>query len=85
MGRVLGAWEHGVLEALQGFADRFGHGDVDIIAGVVPFDGQAAVLAVRWVDGDGVILSERVKEVGGVVCGEELDTEVIYSKGEGSG
>ena len=85
MGRVLGVWGHGVLEALQGFADRVGHGDVDVIAGVVPFDGQAAVLAARWADGDEVILLERVKEVGGVVCGKELNTEVVYSEGEGGG
>ena len=44
MERVLGAWGHGVLEALQGFSDRVGHGDVDVISGVVTFDGQAAVL-----------------------------------------
>ena len=37
--RVLGAWGHGVLEALQGFADRVGHGYVNVISGVVPFDG----------------------------------------------
>ena len=52
VGRVLGVWGNGVLQALQVFADRVGHGDIDIIAGVVPFDGQAAVLAARWVDGD---------------------------------
>ena len=52
VGRVLGARGHGVMEALQGFVDRVGHGDVDIISGVVPFDGQAAVLAARWVDSD---------------------------------
>ena len=52
VGRVLGARGHGVLEALQGFADRVSHGYVDVISGVVPFDGQAAVLAARWVDGD---------------------------------
>ena len=55
MGRVLGAWGHGVLQALQGFTNRVGHGDVVVIAGVVPFYGQAAVLAARWIDGDGVI------------------------------
>ena len=59
-----------MLEALQGFADRVGHGDIDVIAGVFPFDGQATVLAARWVDGDGVIIPERVKEVGGVVSGK---------------
>ena len=52
MGRVLGARGHGVLEVLQGFADRVVHGDVDVIAGVVPFDGQAAVLAAGWVGSD---------------------------------
>ena len=52
MGRVLGERGHGVLEELQGFAEIFGHGDVNVIAGVVPFDCQAAVLAARWVDGD---------------------------------
>ena len=83
--RVLGAWGHGVLEALQGFADRVGNGDVNIISGVVPFDGQAALLSARWADGDGIILPERVEEVGGVVGGEELDTEVVYSKGGGGG
>ena len=37
------------------------------------------------VDCDGVIFSELVEEVGGVACGEELDTEVFYIKGESSG
>ena len=41
-----------MLEAIQGFADSVGHGDVDVIAGVVPVDWQATVLAARWVDGD---------------------------------
>ena len=55
VGRVLGERGLGVLEALQGFADGVGHGDVDVISRVVPFDGKPAVLAARWVDGDGVI------------------------------
>ena len=85
VGRVLGARGNGMLEALQGFMDRVGHGYVDVIARVVPFDGKPAVLAARWVDGDGLILLERIEEVGGVVGGEELDTEVIYIEGEGGG
>ena len=52
MGRVLGARGRGVLEVFHGFVDRFGHGDVDVISGVIPLDGQAAVLAARWVDSD---------------------------------
>ena len=52
MGRVLGSCGRGVLELLQGFADSVGHGDVDVISGVVSFDCQAAVLASGWVDGD---------------------------------
>ena len=28
---------------------------------------------------------ERIEEVGGVVGGEEIDSKVVYSKGEGSG
>ena len=83
VGRVMGACRHRVLEALQGFLERVGHGDVNSISRVVPFDGKPAVLPDRWVDGDGLILLERVKEVGGVVCSEELHTEVIYSEGEG--
>ena len=39
VGIVLGDWVHGVLEALQGFTDIVGHGDVNVISGVVPFDG----------------------------------------------
>ena len=50
VGRVLGEMGHGVLEALQGFGDRVGHGDVDVIAGVVPFDGQAADDATHLLD-----------------------------------
>ena len=46
MERVLRARGYGVLEALQGFADGFGHGDVDIITGVIPFYGKPALLAV---------------------------------------
>ena len=83
VGRVLVAHGHGVLEALQGFADGVGHGDVNVISKLVPFDGTPALLADRWVNGDGVILPERVEEVGGVVSGKELDSEVIYSEGEG--
>ena len=60
VGRVLGAWGHGVLETFQGFADRVGHGDVDVITRVIPFNGQPTVLAARWVDGNGVIIMERV-------------------------
>ena len=45
MGRVLGARGRGVLEALQGFSDSVGHGDVNIIAGVVPVYCQTAVLS----------------------------------------
>ena len=52
MGRVLGARGHGVMEALKGFADSVGHGDVNIIARLVPVDCHTAVFAARWVDGD---------------------------------
>ena len=31
------------------------------------------------------MLSERIKEVGGVIGGEELDAKVVYSKDEGDG
>ena len=81
VGRVLGERGHGVLEVLQGFAEGVGHGDIDIIARVFPFDGNPTVLAARGVDSDGVIFPERVEEVGGVVGGKELDSKVIYSKG----
>ena len=83
VGRVLGERGNGVLEALQGFADGVGNGDVDVIARVVPFYGKYAVIAARGVGDDGVILPERVEEVGGVVGGEELDSEVIYIEREG--
>ena len=56
VGIVLGARGHGVLEAFQSCADGVGHGDVDVIARVVPFDGKSAVLAARWVNGDGLII-----------------------------
>ena len=49
---------------------------------MVPFDGKPAVLAARWVDSDVLILPEHIEEVGGVVGGKELDTEVIYIEGE---
>ena len=70
VGRVLRARVYGVLEALKGFAEGFGHGDVNIVFRVVPIDGKSAVLAVRWVDRDGVILPECIKEMGGVVGGK---------------
>ena len=70
---------YGVLEALQVFADGVGHGDVDVVFWVVPIDGKSAVIAARWVDGDGVILPECIEEVGGVVGGEQFDSKVIYS------
>ena len=31
MGRILGVFGDGVLEALQGFVDGVGHGDVDLV------------------------------------------------------
>ena len=62
--RVLRARGYGVLGALQGFADGVGYGDVGVIARVIPFDGKPAVIAVRWVDSDGVILPEGIEEVG---------------------
>ena len=83
--RILGAFGDGLFEAFQGFADRVGHGDVDILFWVVPINGQSAVLASIWVDGDGVMCSECINEVGGLVGGEEIDAKVIYSKGEGGG
>ena len=83
VGRMLRARGHGVLEELQVFADRVEHGYVNVIARVVQFDIKFGVLASRGVDGDGLTCPERVKEVGDVVGGKELDSEVIYSKGEG--
>ena len=70
MGRMLGAVGDGVLEALQGFVNGVGRGDVDIVFSVFRIDGKSAVLAARWVNGDGVIISECIGEVGGVVCGK---------------
>ena len=83
VGIVLRACGHGVLEALQGFADVVGNGDADVTVRVVPIDGESALLATRRVDGDRVILPECVDEVGGVVVGKEFDFKVIYSEGEG--
>ena len=70
MGRVLGVRENGVLEVLQGFSDGVGHGDVDVIARVVPFDGKTTVLSVRGVNGDGVMPPEPVEEVSSVDGGK---------------
>ena len=47
VGRVLRARGYRVLEALQGFADGVGHGDVNVIYRVITFDGKPAVLAAR--------------------------------------
>ena len=63
VGRVLGARGHGVLELIQYFADRVGHGDFNVFSRVVPFDVKPAVPAARSVNSDGVILLERVEEV----------------------
>ena len=82
VGRILGEFGDGVLEGIQGFADRVGIGDVDVIAKVVPFYDKPALRAVRWVDNDGVIILERVEEVSGFVGGKEIDTKVIYNEGE---
>ena len=81
VGIMLGAFGYMVLEALQGFADGVGHGDVDIVFWVVPIDGQSRVLAARWFVGDVVMLLELIKEVGGVIEGKEIDSKVVYSKG----
>ena len=69
VGRILGEFGDGVLEGIQGFADRVGIGDVDVVFWVVPIDGQFIVFAARWVDGDGVMLLECINDVGGVVGG----------------
>ena len=72
MGRVLRDNGYRLLEALQGFADGVGHGDVDVIARVILFDGKPAVLAARWVDSDVVIIPEGLDKVSGIVYGKEL-------------
>ena len=61
VGRMLWEFGEGALEAFQGFAGGVRHGDVDVVFWVVPIDGQSALLAAIWVDGDGVIISERIK------------------------
>ena len=75
----------GVLEALQGFFDRVGHGYVGVFFWVVPIYEQSVVLSAIWVDGDVVLLLEHIDEVGGIGVGEELDAKVVYSEGEGGG
>ena len=70
VGRILGAFGDGVLEALQGFSDGVGHGDVDVVFCVVTIDDQSTVIATIWVDGDEVMLLEHIKEVGGAVGGK---------------
>ena len=72
-----------MLEALQGFADGVGHGDVDVIVRVIPIDGKSVVLAAIRVNGDGAILPDFVEELVGVVGGEEFDSRVIDRKGGG--
>ena len=39
------------------FADGVGNGDVDVVFWVVPINVQPVVIAIRWVNGDGVMLS----------------------------
>ena len=56
----MGAFWDGVLEALQGFSGGVRHGYFDVVFWVVPIGGQSAVLAERWVDGDGLMLSECI-------------------------
>ena len=70
VGRSFRARGYGVVEALQGFSDGVGHGDVDVVFWVVPINGESVVLAARPVDGDGVILMECIDQVGGVVGGK---------------
>ena len=85
VGRILGAFRSGVLEAFQCVGDGVWHGDVDVVFWVVPPNGQSAVLAAGSVDGNGIMILEGIDEVGGVVGGEEFDAKVIYSKSEGGG
>ena len=70
MERIFGEFGDGVLEAIHDFADVVGHGYVDVVFWVVTVDGQSTLLSAIWVNGDGVMLSERIEEVGGVVGGE---------------
>ena len=58
------------MEALQVFDDGVGHGDVNIVFWVAPIDDKYTLLAVIWVNSDGVIFPECIEEVGGVVGGE---------------
>ena len=85
VGIMLGAFGGGVLEALQGFSSGVGNGNFNIVLWLVPINGQSAVLTARWVNGDEVMLSERIEEVGGGVGGKERDARVVYNKGEGGG
>ena len=82
MGRILGEFGDRMLEALQGFGDGVGHGDVDVVFWVVTINGQSAVLSDILVDGDGLMLLECIHEVGGVGGSEEFDAKFVYSKGE---
>ena len=83
VGRVLRERGYRVLEALQVFADGVGNGDVDVISQVIPFDGKLTVLASRWFNSDVVIILEGFEEVGDVVGGKQIDSDVIENKGEG--
>jgi hypothetical protein len=47
-----------MLESFESGCDISGHGDVDIFLGLVPFDGQTAVVGAREVHGNFVMFAK---------------------------
>ena len=52
---------------------------------IIPIQVEAAVEGTRPIDGDGVVVLDRLDEVESVGLGKRLDPKIIHTQGEGGG
>ena len=64
--------------------DTFGHGDVTVLCGVVPVDGESTEDGTSPFNGDGVEFLEDLDEVVGVLFSDVLDAKVVNNEGGGN-
>ena len=82
MRSMLGAGRWCVLKSMEGFGDVAWHGDVDVLFGIVPIDGQTTIFTSCPLDGDMVGLLKGLDEMQGIIVAKVLDAEIIDCKGE---
>jgi hypothetical protein len=82
VGCIFTAGWHVVLELVKSSRNIVRHGDVIILRGVVPFDGEATLKFAFPVGRDDVKVLEGFDEVVGIVFSNVLDTKVVNNKAE---